>query len=576
MLFQLLISSVLSFTTIYECDFSEEQMKGWSFRNNIEKEFLIVDSRKAIKLTYTDLSNSYAAATYTLSNLRQYIGQDLIFTVYIKAENVSQPQHSWNGIKFMFTYTVNGITQYPQNSPSRAGSFDFQKAQFHVSITENVSDISTVNFGLQESTGVVYFSEFSIQVGQFMPKPDVPSGFVCEYTNVVKRRPQMRGVMSPSKYVENDLSDLRSWNASLIRWQINNGDNEKDFLGWLDRKIDELELALKENEEKKLGINFVVDFHSCPGGRNFGGECVIGFEEDKAQIYFESWRRIANRVKGRNGVWAYDLFNEPVQKMMMNEGRDYLSIQIEAAKIIRNIDPITPIIIESAEYDGINAFKYLPPIDMKDIIYEVHMYLPLAFTHQNVNNEWSEDALRSYPGLIDGKMYNRDVLEELMMPTIEFQKNYSARIFLGEFSAVRWADGADIYIEDVINIAEKYKWDWTYHAYREWPGWSVEHVEDHTKVSIANYTTKRKAVLLKYFERNSFNDIDIDDDDDIDDIDDDDDDDATTNKKKLTGGQIAGIVIGVLLAAAAIIVVVVIVIIKKKNNDLEFSLLHDY
>ena len=187
------------------------------------------------------------------------------------------------------------------------------------------------------------------------------------------------------------------------------------------------------------------------------------------------------------------------------------------------------------------------------------MYLPHAYTHQNVNNGgWTDDALRSYPGLIDGKMYNRDVLEELMMPTIEFQKKYKARIFLGEFSAVRWADGADIYIEDVINIAEKYKWDWTYHAYREWPGWSVEHVEDHTKVSVANYTTKRKAVLLKYFERNSFNDID----------------NVTSNKKKLTGGQIAGIVIGVLLAVA-VIAVVVIIIIKKKNNDLNFSLLHN-
>lgn len=73
-----------------------------------------------------------------------------------------------------------------------------------------------------------------------------------------------------------------------------------------------------------------------------------------------------------------------------------------------------------------------------------------------------------------------------------------ARILLGEFSAIRWAEDAEYYIDDVISIAEKYGWDWTYHAYREWNGWSVEHVEDYQKVEKANETTKRKEVLLKY------------------------------------------------------------------------------
>ena len=60
----------------------------------------------------------------------------------------------------MLSYTVNGVKQYPQNAPSRDGTYNFTKAQFYVSITENVSDSSTVSFGLQESTGIVYFSRF--------------------------------------------------------------------------------------------------------------------------------------------------------------------------------------------------------------------------------------------------------------------------------------------------------------------------------------------------------------------------------------------------------------------------------
>ena len=50
-----------------------------------------------------------------------------------------------------------------------------------------------------------------------------------------------------------------------------------------------------------------------------------------------------------------------------------------------------------------------------------------------------------------------------------------ARILVGEFSAAAWAKGADAYIRDCIEVFDSYGWDWAYHAFREWPGWSVEH-----------------------------------------------------------------------------------------------------
>lgn len=36
-------------------------------------------------------------------------------------------------------------------------------------------------------------------------------------------------------------------------------------------------------------------------------------------------------------------------------------------------------------------------------------------------------------------------------------------------------DGAERNLADLISIFNEYGWDWTYHAFREWPGWSVEH-----------------------------------------------------------------------------------------------------
>ncbi len=73
----------------------------------------------------------------------------------------------------------------------------------------------------------------------------------------------------------------------------------------------------------------------------------------------------------------------------------------------------------------------------------------------------------------------------------EFQLAYNVHIYVGEFSAIRWAPGAAKYLSDCIDLFEEYNWDWTYHAFREWDGWSIEHGE-----------LDRRELLLKWFANN--------------------------------------------------------------------------
>ena len=72
----------------------------------------------------------------------------------------------------------------------------------------------------------------------------------------------------------------------------------------------------------------------------------------------------------------------------------------------------------------------------------------------------------------------KDYLRGILKPVRDFQLKHGARIYVGEFSAVAWAPGAEKYLEDCIALFEEYGWDWTYHAFREWQGWSVEHEGD--------------------------------------------------------------------------------------------------
>ena len=70
------------------------------------------------------------------------------------------------------------------------------------------------------------------------------------------------------------------------------------------------------------------------------------------------------------------------------------------------------------------------------------------------------------------------------------------------FSAIRWAPGAASYLRDCIDIFEEYGWDWTFHAYREWDGWSVEHGNDPQDHQPTREPTDRKKLLLDWFGRN--------------------------------------------------------------------------
>ena len=87
---------------------------------------------------------------------------------------------------------------------------------------------------------------------------------------------------------------------------------------------------------------------------------------------------------------------------------------------------------------------------------------------------------------------------------IDFQKRYNAPIYMGEFSAIRWApeNSAARYLSDVIDIFESHGWDWSYHAFREWDGWSVEHGSDRKDTKRAAVPTDRERLLRGWFAKN--------------------------------------------------------------------------
>jgi hypothetical protein len=108
-----------------------------------------------------------------------------------------------------------------------------------------------------------------------------------------------------------------------------------------------------------------------------------------------------------------------------------------------------------------------------------------------------------YPGFKwGGEVWDRTRVQRELQQVIEFQNRYSARIYVGEFSAVRWAPdhSAYRYLKDNLEVFEANGWDWTYHAFRENNCWSVELNGD--KVNPKQEMTDRQSLLRSLFSKN--------------------------------------------------------------------------
>jgi endoglucanase len=437
-------------------------------------------------------------------DLTRFRGCLLAFECLAKADNVTKPAASYLGVKFMLHYQSATTGPIWQNENDIFGTFDWRKLAFITRIAPDATG-GNLNLGLQGCSGTAWFDAvkvtvFKTPVRRPPPMANPPPAFKGH------KLPRLRGVMSPNEFREADLKTLGSeWGANLIRWQITRNwgkagtdRDPAEYDRWLDTELADLDRALEACRRHR--ILAVIDMHSPPGGRYPNNDLAIFHEVSYQDHWIANWEKIARRYRGNPAVWGYDLVNEPVQYSPPPAGvADYLGAQIRAAKAIRAIDPDTPIFIEAAEWDSAAGFRDLEPVDIPRVIYQVHMYVPGSFTHQGVHGK---SPPITYPGRIDGVEWNKERIRATLQPVREFQLAYNVHIYAGEFSAIRWAPGAAAYLRDCIEVFEEYGWDWSYHAYREWDGWSVEHDSNPDSHTPAASTTGRKQLLLDWFRKN--------------------------------------------------------------------------
>lgn len=473
----------------------------WSLEDGatISGDRLVVDlpvdgvSRRALATAKADISHCLGEDT----------GARLDFRV--RGTNVQVPSDSHNGVKAMLSYRdTSGVIQYPQFSLP-TGTFGWTNGSVRVNFLRGTLPADgkvTIALGLQDSGGRV---EFDLSALSLVAEPLGVERVNGDYTvgypegpSALSRHP-LRGGMSPTRATtEADVATLASWGATLLRFQIcrnfSGVDDNQDldeYAAWVDTRLDNLEDVLGWCGAR--GMKVCVDLHVPPGGRNAEGEANLFNDAGYLEAFVQTWRRIATRFAGHPAIYGYDLINEPRQRSPALSA-SYWEAQRLAAVAVRAIDPDTPIVVEANSSASPSAFSYLSPLAMDNVIYQVHMYVPAEYSHQGVDSRALLPDVR-WPDSSRG--WDADYLRRVLEPVRAFQTNHQCRIYVGEFGAVAWAGGAGNWFRDCIDLFEEYGWDWTYHAFREWAGWSLEHEGADIDHMAASSDNPRKRAIVE-------------------------------------------------------------------------------
>jgi endoglucanase len=357
-------------------------------------------------------------------------------------------------------------------------------------LSETVSSSPTI-----WETQSFYFKSESSSSFNLVMKVDGGPGSSCEIKNIrIERAPmnlyqhpyELRGWMARWGW-----ADVAGTGANFARIEhhptsdARNIDSTADDLfdpELFDQVLDLLESRIKDAEEN--GQTLVIDLHEIPHNPNktIDNDDDTWNDPDVTDMLCTYWQKVAQRLSpyvASGTIIGYDLLNEPYNRdHVTGFASKWRDIAQEIVATIRAIDKNVWIIYEPGPGGLSTAMEYTKPLADHKVIYSFHFYEPFEYTHQNVANSLagnaeSPDHMESYPDATKG--WDKDFLRVWLRFADGFQARYQVPIYVGEFSTVKWADGAGEWFEDTIDVLEERNWIWTVHSWRSWQGWNHEY-----------------------------------------------------------------------------------------------------
>lgn len=254
-----------------------------------------------------------------------------------------------------------------------------------------------------------------------------------------------------------------------------------ESIAWADSMLD----ACKAN-----GIVGVVTFVQIPTDPSLNLDQASSEVWNTPSLLSEAVTRagqLAEHFKSRGAeLGAYEILNEPIVHTSTGQyfPSNYPALMQQVITEIRSIDPKRWIVVTAGIGGEANQYQNFKPLSEPRIIYGAHIYNSHNFTHQGI---YSYPLNVTWPGMINGVYWDKSQLTKQIQPLITFKNAYSVPVWIGEFSAINWAPGADTYLKDVVSIFNQNGFGWMYFSLNGYHGWNPDYDTSFTSDADAKY-----------------------------------------------------------------------------------------
>ncbi|MBO4524470.1 cellulase family glycosylhydrolase [Ruminococcus sp.] len=242
---------------------------------------------------------------------------------------------------------------------------------------------------------------------------------------------------------EKDFEIAASWGVDHVRVPFDynilenkDGTYNNDGFAYLDMAIE---------ASKKNGLNVILDLHKTAGfSFDYYGEDESGFFDSKEyqERFYRLWEELARRFGSMTSNVAFELLNEVTDAEFIDT---WNSIVRECISRIRKIAPDILILVGSYHNNSADTVQFLDEPFDKNVIYNMHCYEPLKFTHQGAY--WTTAIIPEERIPFEESVTSPEYFEQLFSTAIAKAEEYGSSLYCGEYGCI-----------DVVSPEDTIKW----------------------------------------------------------------------------------------------------------------------
>lgn len=263
----------------------------------------------------------------------------------------------------------------------------------------------------------------------------------------IKRGVNLGGWLSQCDYsldrmnhfiTEKDFAVIASWGLDHVRIPVDYNVVQTEEGVYLQEGFERLNQAFAWCD--KYGLKAVLDLHKTKGYSFDKGEKQKGFFEDEAlqERFMLLWEEFARRYGHMHDRVVFELLNEVTEERFSPIWNRLVTKTIAR---IRKIAPDTVILVGCYWNSSVSSVHALEkPYDDK-VVYNIHSYDPLLFTHQGA--PWVEGMDIHFRQDFEDAGIDEDYFERLFAQAIQKAKENNTVLYCGEYGMIDRAKPED-------------------------------------------------------------------------------------------------------------------------------------